>query len=179
MLCAAGFTKRFPWVALRTLERFTPGEGWSVLEGADRWLPLYPRMHLVPDGRVMTCGSNPKRRVDELRIEPFEPPYLFADGRPVIDHAPDEVGYGAVDTVKTPDAPAVDEAALVRPSAMTHSVNTSQRYVGLPIESRTGDAITVRIPDNPHLLPPGYYMLFLVSDGVPSEAVFVRVPVRQ
>jgi hypothetical protein len=33
---------------------------------------------LVPDGRVITAGSNPARKTEELRIEVFWPPYLFA-----------------------------------------------------------------------------------------------------
>jgi hypothetical protein len=37
---------------------------------------------LVPDGRVITAGSNPARKTEELRIEVFWPPYLFAGPRP-------------------------------------------------------------------------------------------------
>lgn len=71
VLCAAGFTKRFPWVALRKLERFTPGEGWSVVEEADRWLPLYPRMHLLPDGGVFYAGSYNTHYTFPFRLRSF------------------------------------------------------------------------------------------------------------
>jgi hypothetical protein len=56
-LCVAGFTKHFPWVVLRKTEVFTPGEGWSHFARADYWLPLYPRLHLLPDGNVFYAGS--------------------------------------------------------------------------------------------------------------------------
>jgi hypothetical protein len=41
---------------------------------------------LLPDGRVMTAGSNPMRTMNELRIEIFHPPYLFKGERPQINH---------------------------------------------------------------------------------------------
>lgn len=31
------------------------------------------------------------------------------------------------------------------------------------------------MPDDPDPTPPGYYALFLLRDGVPSEAPFLRV----
>ena len=37
---------------------------------------------LMPDGKVVTSGSNPQRKTEELRIEVFWPPYLFAGNRP-------------------------------------------------------------------------------------------------
>ena len=40
---------------------------------------------LLPDGRVMTAGSNPERKMNELRIEIFHPPYLFKGERPQIN----------------------------------------------------------------------------------------------
>ncbi len=46
---------------------------------------------LLPDGRVMVAGSNPRRRVNELRIEIFRPPYLYRGSRPRIEEAPLEV----------------------------------------------------------------------------------------
>ena len=43
---------------------------------------------LVPDGKVVTAGSNPARKDEELRIEVFWPPYLFRGSRPKIRKAP-------------------------------------------------------------------------------------------
>jgi hypothetical protein len=357
VLCAAGLTKTFPWVTLRKIERYTPGEGWTTVEGAGRWLPLYPRLHLLPDGtvfyagsynthytfpfslkgfptavldpetaewtdyslpneeereegasmllplrpgddyrprvmltgggtptgkeaiadtevidfgvdepmwrsvepmrharyytyaallptgevfvagghtgskghvdqdfeeqagalpsipnavheaelfdpetetwrtlgamavdrlyhsgalllpdgRVMLCGSNPARRVDELRIETYRPPYLFRGPRPTVDDVPEEMTYGETLVVETPDAREVDEVVLVRPATATHCLTTDQRLVELPVEERTDTNVVASVPDRPNLLPPGYYMLFALDDGVPSEAPFVRV----
>ncbi len=57
---------------------------------------------------------------------------------------------------------------------MTHSRNFSQRYVAMSFT--TGfDLLHVTAPTDPNIAPPGYYMLFILDDGVPSEAAFVRL----
>ena len=64
---------------------------------ANAWRPgataPVPRLYhsvalLLPDGRVITAGSNPHRRDDELRLELYHPPYLFRGPRPFIESAP-------------------------------------------------------------------------------------------
>jgi hypothetical protein len=130
---------------------------------------------LLPDGRVMTSGSNPRRRVDELRIETYRPPYLFRGPRPTVDAAPDAVRYGDRFEVETPDAPEVDEVVLVRQASTTHCLTTDQRLVEVPVRDRGAATLRLRLPATPSLLPPGHYMLFLLRNGVPSVAPFVRV----
>ena len=70
---------------------------------ANAWRPgataLVPRLYhsvalLLPDGRVITAGSNPHRRDDELRLELYHPPYLFRGPRPFIESAPSTVTHG-------------------------------------------------------------------------------------
>src|SRR5262249_23884744 len=46
---------------------------------------------LLPDGRVITVGSNPSRTADELRLELFHPPYLFRGPRPFIERVPEQI----------------------------------------------------------------------------------------
>jgi hypothetical protein len=130
---------------------------------------------LLPDGRVMTCGSNPARRVNELRIETYRPPYLFQGPRPTVESAPDDVVYGDGFAVWTADAAAVDESVIVRQSSTTHCLNADQRLVEVAIADRDGDRFDATLPAIPDLLPPGRYMRFVLRDGVPSEAPFVRV----
>jgi hypothetical protein len=162
--------------AVREPELFDPETG--------AWRPLAPmsvdRLYhsgalLLPDGRVMTSGSNPRRRVDELRIETYRPPYLFRGPRPTVDAAPDAVRYGDRFEVETPDAPEVDEVVLVRQASTTHCLTTDQRLVEVPVRDRGAATLRLRLPATPSLLPPGHYMLFLLRNGVPSVAPFVRV----
>jgi hypothetical protein len=50
-----------------------------------------------------------------------------------------------------------------------------QRLVGLAFTSSSG-ALTVSLPPNSNVAPPGYYMLFILNNsGVPSIASFVQV----
>jgi hypothetical protein len=129
---------------------------------------------LLPDGRVMACGSNPARRTNELRIEIYHPPYLFKSSRPAITKCPDAIGYGSSFEIGTSSEREVGAVALIRPSATTHCVNTEQRYVGLEFQAASSNTIHARVPGNRNLAPPGYYMLFVVNDdGVPSVGSFV------
>jgi hypothetical protein len=131
---------------------------------------------LLPDGRVVTAGSNPDRGDDELRLELYHPPYLFRGPRPVLDSAPTEWRYGTTVEVSTASAMTLKWAELVRPMSTTHSDDPSGRLVDLPIVCRDACSITVEVPDNPNLAPPGWYMLFVVDDcDVPSVSLWVHL----
>jgi hypothetical protein len=151
---------------------------------------VYPRLYhsvafLLPDATVVSAGSNPERGIYEQHIETYSPAYLFttaANGttiratRPAIQGAPASIGYGTgAFQVQTPDAANVASVVLVRPASVTHAFNMEQRLVGLAFTASSG-ALTVSLPPNSNVAPPGYYMLFLVNNaGVPSVASFVQV----
>ena len=155
----------------------------------DSWTQMasmsVPRLYhstalLLPDGRVMTAGSdsmwNPGPfHVNQLRVELFSPPYLFAGPRPEIASAPTEVAWGEEFSVDSPQAASIDAASLVRCGSTTHSFNPDQRMLGLEIRSHTGSDLTLGAPPDGFVAPPGYYLLFLINNGVPSIAKFVRV----
>ncbi|MDJ0314624.1 galactose oxidase-like domain-containing protein [Arthrobacter sp. H35-D1] len=129
---------------------------------------------LLPDGRVITAGSNPDRGDDELRLELYHPPYLFQGRRPVMESAPEQWRYGTQVEVSTSSSMTLKWAHLIRPMATTHSSDSSQRLLDLPIVCRDACSITVEVTDNPNLAPPGWYMLFVVDDcHIPSTAVWV------
>ena len=158
-------------------EIYHPGTGeWRM--AADSRVPrLYHSVAvLLPDGRVVTAGSNPQRRTEEMRVEVFWPPYLFAGDRPSVTPARQEVGYGTTLAVTVPDAAAVASAALTRPGATTHSSDLEQRLVDLPVTVTAPDALDLALPASPNLAPPGWYLLTVLSTaGVPSPAAWVRL----
>lgn len=147
---------------------------------------------LLPNGQVLVAGSDPLflDKDDtvpgkfEQRIEIFSPPYLFTSDdselvRPVID---EQVGIHVDGTTLhltyEEGEAAIDEVRLARPGAVTHVTDTNQRLIDLDIVSDDGEAIEAEIPDNPALVPPGFYMLYLVdANGVPSIASWVQVGV--
>jgi hypothetical protein len=141
---------------------------------------------LLPDARVVAAGGNPEGGhsvkylppdpEEEMRLEVFSPPYLFRGARPVITSAPDACHYGDTVAISTPQAAGIKWVSLVRNGVTTHSFDSSQRLVDLPVTARSGATVQVEVPDNPDLAPPGWYMLFLVDgDGVPSHAHWVRL----
>ncbi|HYG81904.1 MAG TPA: galactose oxidase-like domain-containing protein [Pyrinomonadaceae bacterium] len=135
---------------------------------------------LLPDGRVMTTGTDSMWNPDpfhiaQLRLEFFSPPYLFRGARPTISNAPADIRYNTGFTVATPSAGSVTSVSLLRCGSVTHSFNSDQRYVGLTINSRTTSSLTLQAPPNGFVAPPGYYLLFILKDGVPSVGRFVRL----
>ena len=89
--------------------------------------------------------------------------------------APSNAGYGETITVDTPQAASIDAVALIRPGAVTHAVNMDQRHVALSITGRSANSVTVQTPPNGNVAPPGYYLLFVLVNGVPSVAPFLRL----
>jgi hypothetical protein len=136
---------------------------------------------LLPDGRVMRGGKDGQFQRDpykyfEHRLELFSPPYVFAGSRPQISSAPANGGYGQNITIGTPTPGDIARVALIRAGAVTHGFHMDQRCVGLEIVGTAPNSLTVKLPPNGNVAPPGAYMLFLVdSAAVPSVASIVKV----
>jgi hypothetical protein len=139
---------------------------------------------LMPNGQVMTLGSNAlfadrtdtKTAKFEKRLEVFTPPYMFHGPQPVIADAPAEAKLGTSMTVASPDAASITKARLMRPSAATHATDLEQRTVALDVATNPDGTLKLGIPGDLTLVPPGYYMLFLVNGtGTPSVAKWVHV----
>ncbi|WP_060903717.1 radical copper oxidase GlxA [Streptomyces europaeiscabiei] len=140
---------------------------------------------LLPDGRVATFGSDPlydDRRNTKLghfeqRMEIYTPPLLHKYGRkrPVLGDGPQEVDAKGRATFATAHPERVADARLMRPSAVTHSTDVEQRSIALEV-TRTRDSVTVDVPSDRTLVPPGWYMLFVTDgEGTPSKAKWIQV----
>jgi galactose oxidase len=137
---------------------------------------------LLPDGRVFSaggglCGTGCAANHFDGQI--FTPPYLLnADGsaarRPIIASAPAALRNGASFNVKTVSA--VTSFAIVRMGSATHSVDTDQRRLSLPLSVGVDGTYKLTIPSDPGVAVPGYWMLFaLDSKGVPSVARVIHI----
>ena len=130
----------------------------------------------MPDGRVVTAGSNPRPKADELRIEVYSPPYLFRGPRPQLALARDRVAYGGRLQATVPGAADLREINLLRAGATTHAFNNEQRLLGLEYGVDAPDRVTLTFPRRRNVAPPGWYMVFAISaDGVPSDGQFVKL----
>ncbi|MFJ5834040.1 galactose oxidase-like domain-containing protein [Streptomyces sp. NPDC093089] len=142
---------------------------------------------LLPDGRVATFGSDPlfddkdntKLGTFEQRIEVFTPPYLHRAGadRPALGEGAPELDQNGRATFKTKDADRIVTARLMRPSAVTHTTDVEQRSIEVGLtRSQDRMTVTVDVPQDRTLVPPGWYMLFVADrDGIPSEAKWIQV----
>jgi Domain of unknown function (DUF1929)/FG-GAP-like repeat len=156
-------------------EIYSPATGVWTHTAPTRVARLYHSVALLaPDGKVVTAGSNPQRKTEELRIEMYLPPYLFHGARPTLTLATDNGSYGG--TVTATVSAGVHEFSLMRPSACTHSSDNEQRLVDLEFSGGAGGSGTLQMPSNRNLAPPGWYLVFAVNHhGVPSVGKWLRL----
>lgn len=137
---------------------------------------------LLPDGRVLTIGSDPlyKDKKNSItgefdqRIEIFTPPYLFQGPRPLIEDAPAAAAHGSTFEAKV-NRP-IRTARLIRPGSATHMLNTDQRSIALDVSPTRTGGTTLKVPVEKTLVPPGPYLLFVVDEaGIPSVGRWIRV----
>lgn len=176
-------------VAVRDPELFDPNELiplWRTMATAEYPHARHSTAVLMADGTVLAAGGEDFD--PENKAEVFSPAYLFVPGggdapRPEIGFAPTAVPYDTnFSVILTSESPVtvedIEKVSFVRLASVTHSFDQNQRYVPLTFEIDTAHftALIVEAPADGSYAPPGYYMLFLISDdGVPSIAKYVRL----
>jgi hypothetical protein len=175
-----------------TYEMFNPktGEMTSLVQSsvprADHTTAV-----LLPDATVLIMGGDRTDRVPDDLIpgvegdrdagvpvaEVYEPPYLFKGPRPVIKSAPHTIAYGSWFEVKVSgNAKKIDSVVLIRLSPQTHKWDWENRYIKLAFDKENHGTLRIKAPKFRALAIPGYYMLFVLRDGVPSKAKLVKLP---
>lgn len=141
---------------------------------------------LLNDGRVLNgggglCGNCSANHYD---VQIFTPPYLLTEaGEPrarpaILSGVPEQAKVGGIFAFQTDGA--IKSAALVRLCTTTHTVNTDQRRIPLrPIPlPRRKSSYGIRLPNEPGILIPGYWMLFVLDQhGVPSISKTIMITV--
>ncbi|MBL9117205.1 MAG: DUF1929 domain-containing protein [Verrucomicrobiaceae bacterium] len=160
-------------------------EIWNPATGAWRELQdmKVPRNYhslalLLKDGRILAAGGG-LGGGDHRDGEIFTPPHLYTSGgtlatRPAISSAPSTIGVGTQFNVSA--TAGLTQFALIKLSAITHSVNTDLRRIVLPHTETSSGQYRLTSHSNINVMTPGYWYLFgLNSAGVWSEAAIVRV----
>ena len=173
------------------------GERWT--RGAASTIPrLYHSVALLLlDGTLLVAGSNPVEMpilkpnaanpyVTEFRVETYTPPYLDGDNanrRPtnvVLSTArlKADSTYFNISFTAPPNAENV-KVALYHGGFVTHSLHMSHRMLFLDNAGwgagATEQRLSVRMPPNNNVAPPGPYVVYVTVDGVPSVGQFVMV----
>ena len=166
----------------RAVELYDPVTGsWRVGPSQVETRAYHSTALLLPDGRVLSTGDDYNPTSDGSRTgssandtgELYSPPYLFQGPRPVISSAPSAVRWNVPFAVGAPAD--IDGAVLVAPGAVTHGNDMNQRLVPLQTAAVHPGGLTVQSPPSANVAPPGWYMLFVLNDGVPSIAKWVRL----
>src|SRR5207248_8457515 len=155
---------------VKQAELYDPATGqWTPMASANHGRTYHNSAALLPDGSVLVGGHSPipngygapmttpggfSNGFRDPTFEIYRPPYLFWGHRPVIRNAPDRATYGGTITVQTPDAASIDQAVLVRNTAVTHLTDGDQREVQLTVVRQTANSLTLAVPANPSVLPP-------------------------
>jgi hypothetical protein len=171
-------------------EMFDPADSsWTTMDDLAIRRGHHSFALLLPDGRVFVTGHENTGELQEKNYEIYYPPYLFSGSntwadRDTIEVAPnpssETVHYGLpfeITMNSSAAAAAVDEVVLMRPSAVTHATDFSQSRVLLShaVVPEDPARLVVSGPKDSTYAPPGYYMLFAVGGGVPTEARWVKV----
>ncbi|CAM6036649.1 unnamed protein product [Sphagnum compactum] len=164
------------------------GTRFQTLTATDIPRVYHSTANVLPDARVLIAGSNTHQFYTltgylptELRIEAFSPPYLSAAPRPTITDAPGALGYAQALTLTIAGGnPTAIELNLLSAPYSTHSFSQGQRLLQLETSipaSVGGDlyTVTATAPPSSVIAPSSYYMLFAVSNGIPSTASWVHI----
>jgi len=153
-------------------------DSWqTVRESIDKKARLYHSVSLLlPDASVLVAGGGPPGPVVNMNADIYYPPYLYsADGsgvkaeRPVIQNA-DPLQHGSTSNVVMSNSEAISRVTLVRSGSVTHAFDSAQRFQDINF-TQAGSVLTVTMPRNRNIVPPGLYMVFVFNEeGVPSVA---------
>ena len=171
-----------------SLELYDPATGvWSIvgpvdygnIDTVDARRYEYPRLHVLPDGTVISMSPMANRRLEKWH------PYSDAtDWDDVIGPPPEFIydNWFAQDTtsVLLPLSPSDKYRARImvvggsRP--YIHNFNPDQRHITLEFKREKGDVILANVPPEPNVAIMGYYLLFVIdSTGRPSTGRFVQI----
>ncbi|KXS19934.1 hypothetical protein M427DRAFT_52754 [Gonapodya prolifera JEL478] len=161
------------------------GKRWWTLKASSIARMYHSISQLMPDATVLVTGSNPHNNPNytdqyptEYRNEIFTPPYLLSGKtRPTLTgDLPAAVAPGDTFTIKgTWDTTKSIQAGFYFPGGVTHAMHMSTRLVFAPIAVQSGNSLQVTTPPNNNIVPPGYYVLYIVNNGVPSVGKWLQI----
>jgi Domain of unknown function (DUF1929)/IPT/TIG domain len=165
-----GFANGDPGMPVLTAEMWDPAtEAWSTMATATLPRLYHSTALLLPDARVIVTGGE-----NVTQTEIFSPPYLFAGPRPSISSAPANVGKGQSFFMGTPDATGITGMSWVAMPSVTHTHNMNQGFFRSTSITPAAGGVNLIAPNDPTITA-GFYMVFLLKNGVPSVAKIIQL----
>ena len=160
---------------------------WTELKEATHPREYHASALLLPDARVLSAGG--QAIMDDNRgkttVEIFSPPYLFEStghlaSRPTISSVTgpggsDIINFDNTFVTTTSSASSVTAINLISPAVVTHALDHHQIVRSLDFVLVDSTTLKVLAPVHEYEAAPGYYMLFITADGVPSKAAWVHL----
>jgi len=138
----------------------------------------------LPDGRVVSKGGGAPGPLVNTNAQAYSPYYSFQKNgngklapRPLISSQPisTKVSWDSNLSIEVASGQPLQRITIVRNTASTQSWNVDQRFIELAF-STTNGKLSVKMPTNANVAPPGFYWLFVIdSNGVPSVGQSIRL----
>ena len=168
------------WGAMRLADMYDPSnDSWQRMSGLNFAREYHSTPLLIPDGRVVITGGEGKpgeQPKDTSVIEAFSPPYLFKGIRAEMkDLNLTDFPRGSEIVFRIAKTAAPTSIILKGTEAVTHFMNTGiARFLELPF-IQNGDTIHAKLPSDKVELPIGFYILFALTDDIPSVGKIVHI----
>lgn len=180
---------------IMTAEKFDPETGtWTEMAMGKRPRTYHNTAILLPDGRVLVGGHAPINtaylshiNLEDFGLSPndgrdpsfeiYTPPYAMRNDRPEILSAPETLMPGDEFTIRVDQAEDIDKVLLTRRTVMTHLIDGDQRTIELPVQSREGRNLSLRMPETSSVVPAGKYMLFASKNTEEGRVPSVSAPI--
>ncbi|MBA3457040.1 MAG: DUF1929 domain-containing protein [Deltaproteobacteria bacterium] len=156
-----------------------PGrDAWRRLTSIEVAREYHAMPVVLPDGRIFVAGGEgqPGNEPAASVAEVFSPPYLARGPRPRIGMITEtDLRRGGSLTIDLASDEQVTEVVMMGTNATTHFMDSGTgRYESLAFE-QIGLHVTARVPGEPGRAIPGWYLVFVLVDDVPSVARIMRL----
>ncbi len=167
------------WGYMKLTDLYDPAsDSWRRLDDLNYFREYHALTILVPDGRVIAVGGEgqPGNEPTFSVIEAFKPPYLFRGVRPEIDILNESsFARGGRIGLEFSKTDSVTEVILMSNAVVTHFMNSgNNRYLSLEF-TQSGNQLTALLPSDSVKLIPGYYMLMIMVDDIPSVGRIIQI----
>jgi len=173
------FAGTYPFPLVNIADMYDPTTNtWREVADMNRFIHTHNVSVLAPDGRVIATGGAGEGHAfgDDNDVEAFEPPYLFRGVRPSIDSiSSTDLAIGGTFSMEVSRTNAVTDVVLVGTRAVSHWMDGgTQRFLSLDF-TQTGSSVEAKVPNDRVRALPGYYIVFVMVDDIPSEGKIVRI----